>query len=200
MLSVSKTNVSLQLLKGENDAQLRWPTDSTLTLGISVSSGTSASSRTSTTAPKGQGRGAGYRQKSAPIGQRRRHQLYHQGYAAYTSSQPRNLWGRDRDMVQDYGLDDDHSDQDDHYDDHGDYNYHYEDRNPKPQKTNYLSLSLNLNQYLQQRIVRENARELTHGSIESQGPWIVKLSLTEPRKAVDLWSHKQQERDDDYYD
>ena len=168
--SSATTNVSLQLLKGENDDQLKWPTDSTLTLEITVTqhSKTLASSHPSTVTAKGRGRGA-YRHTSSLFSERRRYDSY-QAYATY-SDRPR---GWDREEV--YMLDDDQGDYSDHYSDQA--------QNTKSRKANnYLQLSLNLDQHLQQRIVRENSRKLTRGSIDSQGPWIVTLSLSEPKRA-----------------
>ena len=182
----TKTNISLQLLKGEHDAQLRWPTASALTLEIEVTSSevsaptvtvkslTLAPGHLFTTAQDlGRGRGA-YRHGRGP-NKKWRSYSSHQAYAKYGG------WKRD----EVYGLDDDYSDYDDYYDNQN-------------TEANNLRLSLKLNQCLQKRMVRENTRELTRGSIDSQGPWTVTLSLSEPKRAPspDRWPR----HDDDYYE
>ena len=189
--SSTSTNVCLQLLEGENDAQLRWPTDSDLTLEIKVTSKPASSHSSTASATKRQGRSA-YRQDSDYPSWMSSYQS-HQASATYSGY---NM-GWDREEV--YQSDDDQSDYS-----YGDY-YGDTDRDAKSQKGSNLHLSLKLNQHLQQSIAGEDPWILTQSSIDSRGPWTVTLSLSRPKKvpSPDRWSQREDEQDtcyDDYYD
>ena len=183
----STTSVSLQLLKGEYDARLKWPTDSALTLEIRVTSKTSASSRQSATARQRPQRNA-YRHDS---GWKKYEPHHAYRISTYSGGLKRDDVCVSYDGHHDYG-----------YDDQNDYDDYLDDRDAN---ADFLQLSLKLNQYLQQKVTRENTRELKRGSIESKGPWTVKLSLSEPKtvpKAVlwdqgDYFEHHNQYYDDD---
>lgn len=155
----STTSVSLQLLKGESDAQLKWPTDSSLNLEVRVASASSRPVASAATL-----------EKTWQMSEKS-HEQCPQETVIKTQSPHGGTQIITRRIVR-----------------KGD---------SVPAKPRYtLIMSLKLSQYLKQKVVEENIRELKRDSIGSQlqGPWIVTLSLSVPQRSVNPLSMFQPDK------